>query len=55
LAYLRSAVTGQSVIPQCFVRSLDWDLVFMVAMCNGSGGQEGHGQDGGEHSDDESN
>ncbi len=54
LAYLSSTITWQSVVPQSFMRSLDWDLVFMIAMCKCSGGQEGHGQDVGQHGDDES-
>jgi hypothetical protein len=55
LAYLGSTITRQSIVPQGFVWALDWDLVLMIAMCKCSGGQEGHGQDVGEHGDGESN
>jgi hypothetical protein len=49
LAYLSSTITGQSVVPQGFVRPLDWDLVLMIAMSKCSGNQDGHGQDVGQH------
>jgi hypothetical protein len=49
LAYLSSTITGQRVVPQGFVRPLDWDLVLMIAMSKCSGNQEGHGQDVGQH------
>jgi hypothetical protein len=49
LAYLSSTITGQSVVPQGFVRPLDWNLVLMIAMSKCSGNQDGHGQDVGQH------
>jgi hypothetical protein len=51
LAYLSSTITGQRVVPQGFVRPLDWDLVLMIAMSKRSGNQDGHGQDVGQHGD----
>jgi hypothetical protein len=55
LAYLGSTITGQSVVPQGFMRPLDWDLMLMIAMSEGSGSQEGHGEDVGQHGDSKSN
>lgn len=55
LAYLGSTITGQSVVPQSFVRTLDWDLILMISMCKCIGCQEGHGQYVGEHGGDEIN
>jgi hypothetical protein len=55
LAYLGATITGQSVIPQSFVRPLDWDLMLMIAMSKRSGSQEGNSQDVGQHGEVESN
>ena len=44
-AYLGSTISGKGVVPKSFVRTSDWNLVFVVTMCKCTGSQEGDSED----------
>lgn len=46
---MSSAIAWQGVVPKRLVWALDWDLMFMITVCDSTGSQSGDGEDFGEH------